>query len=71
MTFDPKYKMRAKLTTISRLSKYERLPPPMVGDPLGPFNNWAERCEALYAQIKGIVPAQKRRSLWFWFYWAG
>lgn len=71
MTYDPKYKLKHKVTPIKRLSHYGRLPPPMVGDPKWCFRDWNDRCWAIYAAMmaekRGVIPPHKRRGLWAWY----
>lgn len=68
--FDPNYKIKHRVTPIRRLSRYEHLPPPMVGDPPGCWRDWSERCRAVYERMmmprRGIVPPEERKGIWFY-----
>lgn len=43
-------KLKTKLTSIARLSKWKDPPPRMVGDPHGgsDWRSWGRRCDAVY-----------------------
>jgi hypothetical protein len=72
MAFDPKYKIRHRVTSPARLARYEGLPPPMVDEPpeARQSGDWETRCRMVYdfmMQLKsGITPPSKRRGLWFY-----
>lgn len=65
--YDPKYKLKHKVTPIARLGKYVQ-PLPMVDDP--PFTDWGDRCRAVYEWMMalkgGVVPPPLRKGLWFY-----
>jgi hypothetical protein len=71
-TFDPKYKMRYRPASVSRLSKYARLPPPMADDPpeAAKARDWDERCHIVYRYMMdlkaGKIPPSRRRGLWMY-----
>lgn len=74
MTAKSKYKLKHRPPPVTRLLKYQRLPPPMMDDPPErKWRTWEERCVAVYhwmiAQKRGAslpVSPSKRRGLWFW-----
>lgn len=62
--FDPKYRIRHRVTSINRLARYERLPPPMVDEPRDARSgDWEDRCRAVYDYMIAI---KRRRGLWFY-----
>jgi hypothetical protein len=76
MSYDPKYKLKYRPTSIARLVHYTHLPPPMVGDPPNcrrwGKDMWDRRCRAIYddmiARKHGRLPRNEMRGLWFWDY---
>jgi hypothetical protein len=74
MSDGTKYKIKHRLPPITRLCKYEHLPPPLMGDP--PDRNWRtweERCRAVYHWMivqqhgnKPPTPEREQRGLWFY-----
>jgi hypothetical protein len=67
-----KYKLKHRLPPISRLCRYEHLPPPLKDDPPRDWTSWEERCVKVYrwmiARKYGVplpVPDRERRGLWF------
>lgn len=72
MTYDPKYKIKHRVTSPKRLARYEGLPPPMVDEPpeSRQGGDWDRRCRIVYdfmMQLKaGVIPPSKRRGLWFY-----
>ena len=67
-----RYKLKHRPPPITRLLRYERLPPPLTDDPPRDWDCWAERCAAVYAWMIALkrgarppVPEHRRRGLWF------
>lgn len=68
--YDPKYKVKHRVTSARRLLKYEHLPPPMVDDPADARSrDWDYRCRAVYNFTmlikRGFTPPSMQRGLWF------
>jgi hypothetical protein len=71
--YDPNYRLKYRPPKISRLMKYQHLPPPLTDEPPRNWNNWEERCISVYVWMLDRkhgrvrpVPERERRGLWFY-----